>query len=470
MLLNLTPVTPTEYLSVGRWGGVLGQVDWVMARVLEEWDAQEEPLPLARRAPVEDSAAYQELLAIKLYFKENDSAAGRLRQQQELEAQRAAREAAIRNEEAREAAAAAARAEEQRLQQQRAESEEKERTVAYLRSVLCRELGLPLPLAAAHLVLCNSATLAIIVALNKAVAASGEGEAAAVAGSGAELVDEIKALAVDKKALSQQIVALGLGVLVPTDMPPGVGVAGLGISSDNNSAALVAQIDWLAAKVRELQVQASERGIEEEKTPQQQPLPAHESSEPLQATIDQASAALLQHVARLQEELGKHMASLHSPGSAAWRRDRVLASLASLRTKLLGDGKEQQLAQAQILLTKLEDMKKALAAASSSRSATDEQEKAAFFAAKAQRLVEEQEEAAREVARAQEVARLEELARSKEEERRRRQEALEALRQPEPVRRGGERRGKAGVDDLDSAARFRDSKLGLVSGGGVLPR
>ena len=137
----------------------------------------------------------------------------------------------------------------------------------------------------------------------------------------------------------------------------------------------------------------------------------------------------------------------------------MLACLLSLRHRLLGDGREQQLAKAHGLLNKLEDMKRALAAgATASANAKgktqdqlEEEEKTAYFAAKAQRLLEEEEQR-----RAQQEA---ELARLQEEERRRKQDAL---RKPEPA--GGHQRGRRTVGsaaDLNSAAKFRDATLGL---------
>jgi len=467
--LNLTPVTPSEFLSVGRWAGVLGQVDWVISKVTEEWAEHESVLPLARRAPVEDSPVMKELLEIKLFYKENDSAAGRLRQQQELEAQKAAREEAICAEEQRDAQLEAARQAELRYQQQRAADEDKIRSLAHLRDVLSRELGLPLPLAAAHMVVCNSATLALLVELNRLVESELGGEGEVDAGQQQQqqqqqLVTQIKALAADKKALSQQIVALNLGVLVPQDMPALLG-AGMGAAAHTgNTNSIVGQIDWLVVQVRALQVadagaggasmQVVERGEEEEKAP----------AVDFAGTIDEASKQLLAHIVRLQEELGAtYMASLHTSGSPAWRRDRVLACLLSLRHRLLGDGREQQLAKAHGLLNKLEDMKRALAAGATASANTkgktqdqlEEEEKTAYFAAKAQRLLEEEEQRRAQ----QEAERLTEQGRLQEEERRRKQDAL---RKPEPA--GGHQRGRRTVGsaaDLNSAAKFRDAMLGL---------
>lgn len=37
VLLNVIPIVPAEYTAVGRWGGTLGQVDWLINQVTCDW-------------------------------------------------------------------------------------------------------------------------------------------------------------------------------------------------------------------------------------------------------------------------------------------------------------------------------------------------------------------------------------------------------------------------------------------------
>ena len=240
---------------------------------------------------------------------------------------------------------------------------------------------------------------------------------------------------------------------------------GSGMSAaEASTVSIVVQIDWLASRVRELQVRDEMTGggsgaDEETKSPGS----GSALGSGFDGTIEEASRQIILHIVRLQEELGQTMASLNPVGSPAWRRDRVLTSLNTHRSKLLGEGREQELAKAQMLLSKLEEMKKVLAASGVGKprltpEQQEEQEKAAYFAAKAQRLLEEQE-----------AARLAEEARLKEEEHQRRKAAIEALRQPDRVEksRRGPGANKTFAEDLDSMAQFRDNQLGIAPGGGA---
>ena len=439
-------------------------MDWVIANVTAEWNATQEHLSLANRIPAEQSQTMKELLDIKVYFRDNDSAEGRMKQQRELDAHKVARDAAIQAENDREDAEKAAAEAERVYQEKRKEEEIKARTIAHLRAVLCKELGLPLPLTAAYLTLCNAAILARIIGLNKAVTEA-EGNV------GDDVLEEIKALAANKAKVSQQLLDLELGGTVPIELIELQRATSGGVSTTSaeheRALSLVTQLDWLSIRVREMQIGAGGEGEESVGGEDEE---EKEQTPSLEGTIQEASKQLVQYITKLQVDLGKipeQVASLNTPGTPAWRRDRVLTTIAVLRNKVLGGGREQELAKAQNLLAKLEDMKNALAAAASTKGKAlsakqqEEQEKTAYFAAKAQRIVQEQEEARR----LEEARLLEEQRRKKQEREKAALESFEAIasRKPEFVR--GVRGGPADQSaDLESMRKFRDKTLGILPG------
>lgn len=66
VLLNVVPIVPTEFTSVGRWGGTLAQVDWLIKQATLDW----KELQAGSKAYVDESQSetLNELHAMKLFF------------------------------------------------------------------------------------------------------------------------------------------------------------------------------------------------------------------------------------------------------------------------------------------------------------------------------------------------------------------------------------------------------------------
>lgn len=452
---------PAEYISVGRWGGVLGQVNWLLARVCEELAGVSNSSAASQQSLEKPaSSVEQELLKIKTFFHDNDSPEGQAKHQRELEMQKAA--LALAASKAEEETTLQMQQAEARRQMEahavaKAEAQQHEQKLMHQREALCNELGLPLPLSAAFLALSNSVCMARIMNLNAHLSdEEGPQRSSGISSTQEEddaLLAEMKALSNEKKALGHQLLDPCITKVVPQSFLQLGGFA-VGVSrSDAGIASLMSQLDWLVCRVRELQAEDVGKGSIEGASIEEKDVPTGGHAE----TVSHVTRKVIWPEGYSDE----HVYSLRVPGSPSWHRDHVLAALAHMQKKLVGDREKEESTRAHGLLQKLEELKRSQRTVYGSKDLTaelrEEQEKEAYFAAK--------EEAQRQKAEA-------ELRKAEAPAARSNQVVSEAslaalgFAGEKPGNRRGDRSSAMGGPseiDLSSVKKFRDATLGRAT-------